>query len=378
MTSEEIMQKLEAHELEIGNVNIHKQQVKKVHQKRKDKMHIVYIMAWTKTCGGSKIILEYANRLAERGHEITIVTYDAKPDWFSLDERVRFNQVAEGELLEDNIPDCDLVIATSWKCISIGLKCNKAPVIFFEQGGSHIFDVDNLSEEKKQAVACRIQVVPFIYTVSKYAQEKIKEIYKRDSEVMYNAIDENIFFVGESQEKEKNEIDITIIGSEEFKFKNIDAILEAIRILKRKYPIHLNWISQTEPKKNKEKAIVNPPQIEIGNILRKTDIYICNSEYESFGLPTLEAMRCGAAVITSDTGGMRDFVKDKINALVIKKNDINDIVEKVSILIESPNDRRKLVEEGINTAKRFSWKNSIDAIEEYYKELCNYKVDTLY
>ena len=123
-----------------------------------------------------------------------------------------------------------------------------------------------------------------------------------------------------------------------------------------------------------EKAIINPPQIEIGNILRKTDIYICNSEYESFGLPTLEAMTCGAAVITSDTGGMRDFVIDGKNALIIRKNDVNDIIDKVEMLIKNPIYRRKIIEEGINTSKRFSWKNSIDAMEDYFRELSQYEI----
>ena len=101
---------------------------------------------------------------------------------------------------------------------------------------------------------------------------------------------------------------ITIIGSEEFKFKNIEAILQVIRKLKERYPIQVNWVTQTKPERNKEEAIINPEQKRIGDILRNTDIYICNSEYESFGLPTLEAMTCGATVITTDTGGMRDFV----------------------------------------------------------------------
>ena len=70
--------------------------------------------------------------------------------------------------------------------------------------------------------------------------------------------------------------------------------------------------------------------------MRKTHIYICNSEYESFGLPTLEAMTCGATVVTTDTGGMRDFVKDNYNALVTNHHDINDIVEKVSLLVDNP------------------------------------------
>lgn len=375
MSSDEIMKILEAEEIRRDDNLILEQRLIQNHTLKKDKLHIVYIMAWTKTCGGSKIILEYANRLTQRGHLITIVTYDEKPKWFRLDEKINFIQVGENEKIENNIPDSDLVVATSWKCIYSGIKANKAPVAFFEQGGSHIFNVESLSEEKRKTVEDRIKKVPFIYTVSKYTRDKIMEVYHRNSKVMYNAVDENIFFIDNNKKEDRDNIVITLIGSEEFKFKNVDAILEAVRILKGKYNnIQLNWISQTEPKKNTEKAIINPPQIEIGNILRKTDIYICNSEYESFGLPTLEAMTCGAAVITSDTGGMRDFVIDGKNALIIKKNDVNDIVNKVEILIKDPIYRRRIIEEGVNTSKRFNWKNSIDAMEKYFRELSQYEV----
>lgn len=167
---------------------------------------------------------------------------------------------------------------------------------------------------------------------------------------------------------------ITIIGSEEFKFKNIEAILQVIRKLKERYPIQLNWVTQTKPERNKEEAIINPEQKRIGDILRNTDIYICNSEYESFGLPTLEAMTCGATVITTDTGGMRDFVQDGKNALVIQKNDNKDMEEKIELLIKDNKLRQKLAEEGIKTAQRFQWENSIEKIEEYYRKIANYQI----
>ena len=249
MTSEEIMKRLEDEEISRDNSLISEQMLMKNDTIKKDKLHVVYIMAWTKTCGGSKIILEYANRLTQRGHLITIVTYDEKPNWFKLDERINFIKVAENEKIEDNIPDSDLIIATSWKCIYSGLKSNKAPVAFFEQGGSHIFNVESLSEEKRKTVEARIKKVPFIYTVSEYTRDKIREVYCRNSEVMYNAVDENIFFVDNNKKENGDNIGITLIGSEDFKFKNVDAILEAVRILKEKYNnIQLNWISQTEPK----------------------------------------------------------------------------------------------------------------------------------
>lgn len=352
------------------------QKVEKIENIEKDKLEITYIMVWTKVCGGSKIILEYANRLAKKGHKINIVTYDEYPDWYELSDKINFVKVPENEDIEKYIPNSDVVVPTSWKCIRKAIKANKGPVVFFEQGGSHLFEIDRLSEIKRKVVYDRMQLPPFIYTVSKYSAEKIEEIYGRRSSIIYNALESKIFYPRE-KERNENEISITIVGSEDFKFKNVGEVLEVIRELKEKYQIKLNWITQTEPKINIEEgknAIVNPEQKIIGDVLRNTDIYICNSEYESFGLPTLEAMTCGATVITTDTGGMRDFIIDRENALVIKHHNKEDMKEKIEMLINDKNLMHKMSQNGIATASKFNWDNTILSMEKYFREIAKYKV----
>ncbi len=358
------------------NANAEPQRVEKVDSEAKDKLEITYIMVWTKVCGGSKIILEYASRLAKKGHKINIVTYDEYPTWYPLSDKVNFIRVPNDEDIENYVPKSDVVVATSWKCIRKAIESNKGPVAFFEQGGSHLFELDKLSERKREVVANRIKLPPFIYTVSQYSADKIKEIYGKDSSVIYNALESSIFYPRE-KEREAKDISITIVGSEDFKFKNIGEILEVIRKLKGKYQIKLNWITQTKPTINEEgkEAIVNPPQKIIGDILRDTDIYICNSEYESFGLPTLEAMTCGAAVITTDTGGMRDFVVDGENALVIKHHNEDDMMEKIERLIKDRELMYRIAKDGKETASRFNWDNSIKDMEEYFREIAKYKVE---
>ena len=352
------------------------QKVKRIENIEKDKLEITYIMVWTKVCGGSKIILEYANRLAKKGHKINIVTYDEYPDWYELSDKINFVKVPENEDIQKYIPNSDVVVPTSWKCIRKAIKANKGPVAFFEQGGSHLFEIDRLSEIKRKVVYDRMQLPPFIYTVSKYSAEKIEEIYGRRSSIIYSALESKIFYPRE-KERNENEISITIVGSEDFKFKNVGEVLEVIRELKEKYQIKLNWITQTEPKINIEEgknAIVNPEQKIIGDVLRNTDIYICNSEYESFGLPTLEAMTCGATVITTDTGGMRDFVIDRENALVIKHHNKEDMKEKIEMLINDKNLMHKMSQDGIATASKFNWDNTILSMEKYFREIAKYKV----
>lgn len=359
-----------------NNEKISPQSVEKVDKEEKDKLEITYIMVWTKVCGGSKIILEYASRLAKKGHKINIVTYDEKPTWYLLSDKVNFIRVPNNENIENYIPKSDVVVATSWKCIRKAIESGKGPVAFFEQGGSHLFELDKLSKRKKEVVENRIKLVPFIYTVSKYSADKIKEIYGKDSGIVYNALETSVFYPRE-KERETKDVSITIVGSEDFKFKNISEILEVIRELKCKYPIRLNWITQTKPVVNKEEgkyAIVNPKQIVIGDILRDTDIYICNSEYESFGLPTLEAMTCGAAVITTDTGGMRDFVIDGENALVINHHDKCDMKEKIERLINNKSLMKRIAENGMKTASRFNWDNTICDMEKYFREVAKYKI----
>ena len=363
-------------ELELSRkvIDVKKQELIKISDEIKSKLHIVYIMVWTQVCGGSKIILEYANRLTRRNHDVTIVTYDVKPEWFQLDEGVNFIQVPRGADIKQYIPECDLIVATSWKCIYEAVESNIAPVVFFEQGGSHIFESENIEKNKLEIIKHRIGLVPFVYTVSSYSKDKMQEIYNQDSAVICNSVDSNIFYPRESFE-DKESIELAMIGSEDFKFKNVGEILEAYRILAKRYSnLSLNWITQTQPTKNPEKAIVNPPQKEIGEILRKSDIYVCNSEYESFGLPTLEAMTCGAAVITTDTGGMRDFVKENENGLIVKKHNTADLVEKIEMLINDKELRIRIAKNGLETAKTMNWDESVSQLIAYYQSISQYKI----
>ena len=339
-----------------------------------NKLHIVYVMTWTGICGGSKIILEHANKLTDRGHNITIITHDNKPNWFPLNSKVEFIQVPWGEVLGEKIPNCDLIITTYWREIYECIEQKKAPVVYFEQGDYHLFELEKLEERKFNFIKKQFETVQFIYTVSNFAKEKIKTIYNKEAEVIPNAVNNDIFFAEKNKIKNKN-INIALIGSEDSEFKRIKNILEAIRKLQNEgYKIDINWITPTKPKNNDINAIVNPPQKTIGDVLRKSDIFICASIYESFCLPVLEAMSCGTSVITTNNGGNMDFVKENENALIIEKDNIEDICDKIKILYKDEKLREMLSKKAVETSKEYSWDKTINKIEKYYKTIARYKV----
>lgn len=367
------LRKIEFNERE-KRLAIAKPQELKYKPRKHDNMSVTYVMTSTEVCGVSKIILQQANRLVKMGYRVSIISHYPRPTWFPLEEAIEFTQVPWDTILCSAIKKCDVIVVTYWREIYEAIEQKIAPVVYFEQGDYHLFDLENLDDRTKSFIQKQFNVTKFVYTVSSYAASQIKNIYKHDAQIIPNAVNEEIFFFEPHKSNEK--IEITIIGAEDVEFKRIENILKAVRIVRQKgYDINLNWISPTMPHINKEAVIVNPEQNVIGDTLRKTDIYVCASMYESFCLPILEAMTCGACVITTDNGGNMDLVKDNDNALLIEKDNIDDIVSKIEYLINNEDLRKQLALKGVEDSKKFSWEKTMKKVDEYYRKVADYEVE---
>ncbi len=89
--------------------------------------------------------------------------------------------------------------------------------------------------------------------------------------------------------------------------------------------------------------------IEPLNYISLSDICIYPSNVESFGRNAFESLCLGKPVIVSDGGAYSEFIKDGFNGMIFKKNNINDLVDKINLLIKNNDLRKKITEEG----KRF-------------------------
>ena len=56
-------------------------------------------------------------------------------------------------------------------------------------------------------------------------------------------------------------------------------------------------------------------------LLKVIDIYVCSSCYESSPLSVWEAMAMKKAIISTDVGDVKKFLKDNINGIIVKPND---------------------------------------------------------
>ena len=82
-------------------------------------------------------------------------------------------------------------------------------------------------------------------------------------------------------------------------------------------------------------------------------LFVYPSLAEGFGLPIVEAMACGAPVVTSDQGAMAETAHDA--AVLVDPMDSTALTEALDELIDDPNRRSALRQRGLDHARTFSW-----------------------
>jgi glycosyltransferase involved in cell wall biosynthesis len=83
------------------------------------------------------------------------------------------------------------------------------------------------------------------------------------------------------------------------------------------------------------------------------DCFIYPSLFEGFGLPVLEAMACGAPVITSNTSSLPEVAGDA--ALLVPPQDVDALAGALGRLLNDAALRTELRQRGLAQAARFSW-----------------------
>ena len=109
------------------------------------------------------------------------------------------------------------------------------------------------------------------------------------------------------------------------------------------------------------------PEEDLIALYRLCKAFIFPSFHEGFGLPALEAMACGAAVVASNTSSLPEVI-GREEALFDPQND-NAIAEKLSQVLTDNTYRSELIKHGLEQAKKFSWdasaKLAIAAFEQF-------------
>jgi hypothetical protein len=88
----------------------------------------------------------------------------------------------------------------------------------------------------------------------------------------------------------------------------------------------------------------------VAELLRRTCVFVCSSLEEGLGLPGLEALACGAALASTNTGGGRDYALHEETALVSAPGDPQALAQNVIRLLREPALRARLCQNGMEHA----------------------------
>lgn len=101
---------------------------------------------------------------------------------------------------------------------------------------------------------------------------------------------------------------------------------------------------------------------DIADLVAAAEAMCYVSLFEGFGIPILEAMQSGVAVITSNKSSMPEVAGDA--AILIDPESIDEIANAMQTITDDQNLREELIIKGFKNVKRFSWDHSASLISK--------------
>ena len=208
-----------------------------------------------------------------------------------------------------------------------------------------------------------------IITVSNVLKKELIEFFDIDPKkisVIYEGVDFRKFFKADENEvlnfKEKYQIneDFILAVGHSHPIKNFSGVIEAFKIVRKKYKIKLVIAGLIGKKVVQDEDIIyvgHIPNDKLYILYSAAKCFVFPTLHEGFGLPPLEAMACGCPVVVSDKGSLPEVCGDA--AVYVNPYDPQSIAEGVLKVLTDENLRQNLIQKGYQQAKKFSWEHSV-------------------
>jgi glycosyltransferase involved in cell wall biosynthesis len=114
----------------------------------------------------------------------------------------------------------------------------------------------------------------------------------------------------------------------------------------------------------------NLPYADLVALYRRADVFLFPSVWhEPFGMPNIEAMACGAPVVSTRGGGIPEVVLDGESGLLAERGDVGELAAAILRLLGDPELRRRLAAAGrARVEEFFTWDRiAADLAREYQR-----------
>ena len=108
---------------------------------------------------------------------------------------------------------------------------------------------------------------------------------------------------------------------------------------------------------------LQPDEATLADLYRSSDLFVSASWWEGLGLPPLEAMACATPVVMTDTGGGMAYARDGENCLLVPPRNPAALAQAMVRVLQDRALATRLSLNGPPTAAQFRWDTVMDRFE---------------
>ncbi|BAN74990.1 MULTISPECIES: glycosyltransferase family 4 protein [Lacticaseibacillus] len=334
--------------------------------------------------GGYQMVYKYANALVSRGWHVDVYNlaerYVVTPliwgdfkmvtkkvverfnknrlklDWFELDPRVseHFHQL--GPISESY--DCIIATAAETAKFVVDQSPRQGQKYYFIQA------LEDWIQGGEKRVFSTYTLPLHKIVVANWLEKLIFKKTGQHSDVIPNSIDTTEFYPSHSLTNRKNQVAILnhILPDKNTKFG-----VEVLKKVKEEIP-DLEVLMFGVPQRPSDLPsyfhyfrAANVEQLR-DQIYGRAKIYLMPAKKEGWGLTGMEAMACGAALVATESNGIKEYGKNGTNALLLPVDDEAAFVDSIIKLFKDENKRLDLVSAGLHDIKNFSLEKSTNEL----------------
>ncbi|MDR3218608.1 MAG: glycosyltransferase family 4 protein [Dysgonamonadaceae bacterium] len=350
-------------------------------------MKITFLLPFRKNnpVGGLKIMYEYANRLAEKGHQIEILHHRKKFQKYSacvypvarilkeienalFGRWFKFNKACKVAYIryinDETIPNADAIIYTWW---TLGYPVEKlSPEKGIKVNLIQDYEIwaGNIDELHQSYNLDGIHNI----VISEHLKKIVSQYTDKPVFHLPNAIDTSVFKITTEIEK-RNPETICMLYHKEAR-KGCDYGMKALQLVKDKIP-NLKVIFfgvYDKPDYLPEYIEYHKKPKDLSALYNRAAIYVTNSLQEGWALPPAESMACGCALICTNIGGHLGYANTD-TALLVEPENPQKMADAIVELISRHNKRILLAQNGHAYIQRFQWNTMVSLLEQHLQEL---------
>jgi glycosyltransferase involved in cell wall biosynthesis len=213
-----------------------------------------------------------------------------------------------------------------------------------------------------------------VYLSNEYVKE-IKQKYPNKKMDKLTVIPNPLLEMPETQidylQKKKK---LLFVGRMAEHHKRMSLILKSWKIICNKYhDWDLVFVGDGENLGETKELAKNLPRVQFEGFrepkeyYEKSSIFLMTSAFEGLPMTLIESQSFGCVpVVMNSFASLPDIIQNGKNGFIVPNNDINAFAEKVCLLMDNAQPRKKMAENGMESVKKFSIENIVNEWEKLF------------